>query len=69
MLCRRSASFTTTTRTSWTIASSILRTFFRLSRLRSHHVQAADFGDAFDEQRYFLSKSFLQAREGTRYLQ
>jgi hypothetical protein len=27
MLCRRSASFTTTTRTSFTIASSILRTF------------------------------------------
>ena len=49
MLCRRSASLTSTTRTSVTMASSILRTLSACRASGSHQVEAADLGDAFDQ--------------------
>ena len=37
---------------------------FGLARFRGHHVEAADFGDAFDQPGGFFAKAFLNARNG-----
>src|SRR6267143_2732834 len=62
MLWSRSASLTRTTRTSLTMARSILRTF-SLARLRGQHVEAADFCDAFDEVGHVRAKALFDASD------
>ena len=37
---------------------------FGLARFGRHHVQAADFGDAFDEMRDFGAEALVDARDG-----
>ena len=64
MLCRRSASLTRTTRTSLTIASSILRTFSAWRASGASHIQPADFGDAFHEARDVRAETLFNASDG-----
>jgi len=40
-----------------------LANVFRLARFRRHHVQAADFGDAFDKLGHLAAKAFLETRK------
>ena len=63
MLCRRSASFTRTTRTSRDHRQQHLPDALHLAGFRRDQLQAADLGDAFDQARDVRAELFADRRD------
>ena len=62
MLCRRSASLMMTTRTSVTMASSILRMVLRLVVFAVGKLDLVELGDAFDDVCDLLAENVWRSR-------